>query len=314
MKRTTALGLILLLGTGGSAALLTGCAAMFGGSSRSSSSSSTNDDADFTGTLTFQNQSSEALCGIEIKQDGHFAAHMDRVEPGASVTLNIESSPQQLFVTACDGQTLLYADNVDIGSATYAFSDATISRQTFQERLEYLRRLNRMNTNPPMHDPQLRAQMQAAVERRARDQRWSDTPSVTLIQSDVWQILRNNLTGIVTGRRVAGVVGHRFPDGHCSIQMHVFYESHDGSDFTGQIQYNGTAGNIYTSQTMVSWMEQQAGGASASAGAGASASGAGGQCSNTCSSANDGECDDGGPNSLYAVCALGTDCGDCGPR
>jgi len=37
-------------------------------------------------------------------------------------------------------------------------------------------------------------------------------------------------------------------------------------------------------------------------------------CANTCGSAHDNECDDGGPNSLYDICALGTDCGDCGPR
>ncbi|MFK8004465.1 MAG: hypothetical protein AB8H86_33165 [Polyangiales bacterium] len=37
-------------------------------------------------------------------------------------------------------------------------------------------------------------------------------------------------------------------------------------------------------------------------------------CTNTCNTANDNECDDGGPNSLYNVCALGTDCADCGPR
>jgi len=37
-------------------------------------------------------------------------------------------------------------------------------------------------------------------------------------------------------------------------------------------------------------------------------------CSNTCPTANDNECDDGGPNSLYSICELGTDCNDCGPR
>jgi hypothetical protein len=37
-------------------------------------------------------------------------------------------------------------------------------------------------------------------------------------------------------------------------------------------------------------------------------------CFDTCPYANDRECDDGGPNSLYAVCAFGTDCADCGPR
>lgn len=37
-------------------------------------------------------------------------------------------------------------------------------------------------------------------------------------------------------------------------------------------------------------------------------------CTNTCGTANDAECDDGGPDSLFSICALGTDCNDCGQR
>ena len=37
-------------------------------------------------------------------------------------------------------------------------------------------------------------------------------------------------------------------------------------------------------------------------------------CENTCSSSHDGECDDGGPGSLYDICEYGTDCADCGAR
>ncbi len=37
-------------------------------------------------------------------------------------------------------------------------------------------------------------------------------------------------------------------------------------------------------------------------------------CENLCEFAYDGECDDGGPGSDYAVCGYGTDCADCGPR
>ena len=37
-------------------------------------------------------------------------------------------------------------------------------------------------------------------------------------------------------------------------------------------------------------------------------------CSNTCQWAYDDECDDGGPNSEYDLCACGTDCADCGTR
>ena len=41
---------------------------------------------------------------------------------------------------------------------------------------------------------------------------------------------------------------------------------------------------------------------------------AGGLCTNTCSDANDGHCDDGAPDAEFDVCDLGTDCGDCGTR
>jgi hypothetical protein len=37
-------------------------------------------------------------------------------------------------------------------------------------------------------------------------------------------------------------------------------------------------------------------------------------CGNTCRYAYDGECDDGGPGALFSLCALGSDCNDCGAR
>ena len=37
-------------------------------------------------------------------------------------------------------------------------------------------------------------------------------------------------------------------------------------------------------------------------------------CSDSCESANDGICADGGPHTVYFDCDLGTDCTDCGPR
>ena len=40
----------------------------------------------------------------------------------------------------------------------------------------------------------------------------------------------------------------------------------------------------------------------------------GGICDNTCEWAGDGECDDGGPGSLYSICEYGSDCSDCGTR
>jgi hypothetical protein len=37
-------------------------------------------------------------------------------------------------------------------------------------------------------------------------------------------------------------------------------------------------------------------------------------CENACRWAGDDECDDGGPGSEFAVCDIGSDCADCGPR
>lgn len=37
-------------------------------------------------------------------------------------------------------------------------------------------------------------------------------------------------------------------------------------------------------------------------------------CDDTCFWPADGECDDGGPNSLTDYCEYGTDCNDCGTR
>ena len=37
-------------------------------------------------------------------------------------------------------------------------------------------------------------------------------------------------------------------------------------------------------------------------------------CTNTCTDASDGACDDGGPGAEFSICGFGTDCVDCGPR
>ncbi|MEC7523078.1 MAG: hypothetical protein VYE22_24585 [Myxococcota bacterium] len=296
----------------------TGCRRRGGGGSGGGSAG-----GEYTGTLTFENASGQPLCGVELVQDDHTASYGERIEPGESVQLEVQSEVDDLFVTSCDGDGFLYADSLSVDGDHYTFDSP--APQGFGERLDYLRRLNRMNTNPIMQDPALEAEMHSAVQMRARDQGWIDDPAVTRIASDEWSTLRHNRSGLITGRRIAGVVGHRFPDGHCSIQIHVFRQEHDGSDFSGPVRYEGTAGNIFAGCAMIAWLAGESGGVAtqgASAGGAASSGGGGGEaqpsgggsCTNTCSSANDGECDDGGPDSLYSVCALGTDCADCGPR
>lgn len=56
-------------------------------------------------------------------------------------------------------------------------------------------------------------------------------------------------------------------------------------------------------------------GGSSSGGSSSGGSSSGGYlCTNTCTYAYDGVCDDGGSGSSYSVCDYGTDCNDCGSR
>jgi hypothetical protein len=56
-----------------------------------------------------------------------------------------------------------------------------------------------------------------------------------------------------------------------------------------------------------------AGGTGGSSGAGGTGGGGAG-CTETCEDSMDHFCDDGGEDSETSICALGTDCTDCGPR
>jgi hypothetical protein len=281
-----------------------------GGASASGGSSSSDSD-DYTGSLTVQNGTGQAICGLEVIQNDGFVAHSEQIDAGGTVSVNVDSPASQVFATACDGSGFAFQGNVSSSESTISLGGG--NEQSFQARQDYLFQQIRMSTTMPAQDSSLMAQFQSAIEIKARDTGWIDAPTILLIASD-WGIVRNRLTSIPTGRRIAALVGHRFNDGHCSLQVHTFAQTHDGNDFSGRIGYEGSSGNIYTGCTMVDALEGGGGGASSASSAGSSGGSSGGGCTNTCSSSGDGECDDGGPSSLYAVCGLGTDCDDCGAR
>lgn len=306
-----AVGSSLFVAVAASTVLTVGC--FFGGGQNSNNGG--DEDEAYTGTLVFQNQTSAPLCGVELIQREHFASHMDRVEPGASIELQLQSAASILYVTACDGSGFLFGTGLGspITSGTFAFTDT--SPKSFPEVFDYIRQIHRMNTNPVLQDAAVQAQMHEAVIQQARSESWADTPSVTLIASDAWSTDRHRRTGVITGRRLAGIVGHRLSDGQCRIQMHSFTQGHDGSNFSGNIRYAGFNRGEPVGCTMVDWMEARSGGTSTNSGASnSSGTSSSASCTNTCSSARDGECDDGGPGAEYSVCTLGTDCADCGDR
>lgn len=300
-----ALGAALFSTVGATSALIMAC----GGASANSGSSSSSDDG-YTGALTIQNNTGQSICTLEVLSSDGYAAHTDQIGAGQSASVDVDSPANYVFATACDGSGFAYEGSVSSSESTITLNSG--SEQSFQARQDYLFQNIRMSTTMPAnaHDSSLIAQFQSAIEIKARDSGWIDEPSILLVASE-WGIVRNRLTSIPTGRRIAALVGHRFNDGHCSIQVHTFAQTHDGNDFSGRIGYEGSSGNIYAGCTMLDALQ---GGGGSSAGTSGGAASSGGGCSNTCSSSGDGECDDGGPGSLYAVCGLGTDCDDCGAR
>jgi hypothetical protein len=82
----------------------------------------------------------------------------------------------------------------------------------------------------------------------------------------------------------------------------------------------GTEGCICTETGTCESGLECVGASSGSAGAGegdpgfCEGTGSGILCEDTCDSATDGSCDDGGEGHDFATCELGTDCSDCGPR
>ena len=137
-----------------------------------------------------------------------------------------------------------------------------------------------------------------------------------------WTTHRHNISGVITRRSISGLAGAVWNDGHCTIQQFGFNQEHNGSSFSGPITFAGVGPQWQVPCAFLDHMAGQRGVAGPGAGGtvvgaqtgGSNSGGGGGLCSNTCRTSSDGECDDGGPNSLYSICALGTDCNDCGVR
>jgi hypothetical protein len=168
----------------------------------------------------------------------------------------------------------------------------------------------------PQADSELAALLHAALLDTARRESWHETFAFSLPLAD-WSPIRNRRTGIITGRAVQAAGFARWPDGHCTMQAFGYEQAYDGSDYAGPIRV-GASTQLDIPCAVLPYAADLPGASpsaeTASRGARSAPASSGGGCTNTCRSANDGECDDGGPRSQYDVCALGTDCADCGAR
>jgi uncharacterized membrane protein YgcG len=308
-----------------------------GGASRGSSSASTESNL-VTGPVTIVNQSQFEICRLELILDSGAVTQDVQLSTGDSATLDVQARTNRLYVTECGGERSLLGHPMNWYGSPQGRSELMTGLQ--QDRIVLYdpgqapadatdHRALDLNPRPisdrlffePNTDSGLAEDLHSALVAHAQRGGWSETFEFSMALGE-WNTLRNRYTSIVTGRSVQSAGFARWPDGHCTMQAFGFEQSHNGSDFSGPLAV-GVSTQLSLPCAALAYAAGRPGasansassgvGGGASSGGGAASSG-GGSCTNTCNSSNDGECDDGGPNSLYDICALGTDCADCGAR
>ncbi|MCA9578171.1 MAG: hypothetical protein R3B40_15375 [Polyangiales bacterium] len=289
------------------------------------------------GAVTVENRSQLQVCSLMLMYDGGYATQEVELAPGASAQLDVQGDTNRLYVTECGGERSLLGhpmnwygtpqgpaemlqnlqhDRIVLYDPGQAPADATDHRAVA------------LNPRPisdwifwqPPADSGLAQEFHQALLQKAQRESWSENLVFSVIISG-WSETRNRYTGILTGRSAQAAGFARWPDGHCTMQAFGYTQGHDGYDYAGALQV-GVSTQLHIPCAALEYAAGLAGASPNSEAApgssgGGSAGGAttgGGMCTNTCRTANDGECDDGGPNSLYSVCQLGTDCADCGAR
>lgn len=64
---------------------------------------------------------------------------------------------------------------------------------------------------------------------------WKEELKYVIITDRDWSIIRNNLTGIQTGRRIQGVIAMKHPDGLCRYQYATFDQAYNGTDYQNTV-------------------------------------------------------------------------------
>lgn len=293
-----------------------------------------------TGTVTFVNRSSADICTLQWGYNDR-VVHAVQLGTGDSTTFEVENSSGQLILTECGGAYTVYGSQGRVGTpgqrlnpieaSTVALYDAGGMEDRNGEHAIEVNRVPIADWIPTiyaegMNDRGVANEMLQLTRSHASSRGWSEDFRSAFTGVRDWTIHRNQVSGVVTHRTHTGVVAAQWPDGHCTIQQFGFRGDAAGSGF-GATYFHGVGPQWQTPCALLDWLPSQGGvaaigGSDGGAGTGAAASSASsssapaptGMCTNTCRTSNDNECDDGGPNSLYSICALGTDCNDCGPR
>lgn len=307
-----------------------GCGGAMGSTSTASSAPAA------LGTVTIENRSQLSVCGLSMIYQGGYASQEVDLSPGSSVQIDVQGATNRLYLTECGGQRSLLGHPMNWYGTPQGETELLSNLR--QNRIVLYdpgqapagasdHRAIALNPRPisdwifftPNADSNLAATLHAALLDTARRESWRESFEFSIPLGD-WSVLRNRNTGIITGHSVQAAGFARWPDGHCTMQAFGYEQAYDGSDFRGPIRV-GASTQLDIPCAVLPYAAGLPGASASSiatvsvtARASGSPQTASGSCTNTCRTAHDGECDDGGPRSLYDVCDLGTDCADCGAR
>jgi len=76
-----------------------------------------------------------------------------------------------------------------------------------------------------------KTQALSAAKRWASAWAWKETLKDAYFTNNDWSITRNRLTGVITGKVIAGIVTMTHPDGRCRFQHVRFRQDYDGSGY-----------------------------------------------------------------------------------
>lgn len=93
-----------------------------------------------------------------------------------------------------------------------------------------------------LSDAELNAEALNAAKARAGREGWNETIEDAYIRGTDWNIERNKLTGIQTGRYIAGVIVMRRKDSLCSYQSVHFGQQYNGSGYQKAYVYSIDSG------------------------------------------------------------------------
>jgi len=104
----------------------------------------------------------------------------------------------------------------------------------FEKRAEEARQEKVANRELPpqgLDNADQKTQALSAAKRWASAWAWKETLKDAYFTNNDWSITRNRLTGVITGKVIAGIVTMTHPDGRCRFQHVRFRQDYDGSGY-----------------------------------------------------------------------------------